>query len=271
MYKLFVITLSLAFAGNSAFAQGSSQGPGVPQPGTGSGTVFMPGAGSAPVPEAAFMAQCVSNLASLASQKLQAQLILDKAVTKQVLASAAISESALGASCNNVCAQYAKTAHMISWAKRSPGFLSEPEHTLQNIYTHMAEPALPGKADLDSCLPKLATLNWCPSSGSGVGAGPTRQENPMDKIKVCITIPDALQNMNFSPADLARNCAKPSIVDAADRVKAEQLCVNDSLKAEAKAAADKAAADKAAANLTIALPSGPPPMLGSAPSARRKP
>ncbi len=54
--------------------------------------------------------------------------------------------------------------------------------------------------------------------------------------------------MNFTAADAARNCARPAIADAAERVKAEHACVADAAKAEAKAAADKAAADKAAAN-----------------------
>jgi hypothetical protein len=73
--------------------------------------------------------------------------------------------------------------------------------------------------------------------------------------------------MNFSAADAARNCARPAIVDAAERVKAEHGCVADAAKADAKAAADKAAADKAAAS-GIVLPKGP---LLLAPTARKAP
>jgi hypothetical protein len=209
-------------------------------------------------------------LAGLASQKLHAQLLKDKAVNGQVLASAAIPANALGASCSNACNQYAKVSHLISWAHVSPGFLSEPEHTQQLVYSKLPQPALPGQAALDSCLPPQATVNWCPPSGSGVGAGPSRIENPLDKIKVCISAGDALQQMNFSAADAARNCARPAIADAAERIKAEHACVADAAKADAKAAADKAAADKAAANAVAQLPKAPLG-LGPAPTARKSP
>jgi hypothetical protein len=150
----------------------------------------------------------------------------------------------------------------------SPEFLSEPEHTQQMVYRNIPQPALPGQAALDTCLPQQATLNWCPPSGAGVGAGPSRIENPLDKIRVCISAGDALQQMNFTPADAAHHCARPAIVDAAERIKAERACVADAAKADAKAAVDKAAADKAAANGVAQLPKGP---LGLAPAARKSP
>ncbi|MFS2033505.1 hypothetical protein ACEN8I_05705 [Polaromonas sp. CT11-55] len=270
MHKSLIATLALAAACGAALGQGSSgtQG-GTPPPGTGGGVAVPPPAGSGiPVGEDFFRGQCMTALANLATQKLHAQLLKDKAVSAPVLASAALAPSALGASCSNACEQYAKLSHLISWAHVSPGFLSEPEHTLQMVYRNMPQPALPGQAALDSCLPQQATMNWCPPSGVGVGAGPSRIENPLDKIKVCISAGDALQQMNFTAADAAHNCARPAIVDAAERVKAERACVADAAKAEAKAAADKAAADKAAANGMAQFPKAP---LVLAPAARKSP
>jgi hypothetical protein len=270
MYKSLIAALALAAGCGAALSQGSSgtQG-GTPPPGTGSGVATPPPAGSGiPVSEDFFRGQCMTALAHLASQKLHAQLLKDKAVNGQVLASAAIAANALGASCNNACGQYAKVSHMISWAHVSPGFLSEPEHTQQMVYRNIPQPALPGQAALDTCLPQQATLNWCPPSGAGVGAGPSRIENPLDKIRVCISAGEALQQMNFTAADIAHNCARPAIVDAAERIKAEHTCVADAAKADAKAAADKAAADKAAANGMAQLPKGP---LLLAPAARKSP
>jgi hypothetical protein len=258
MYKSLITALALAAACGAALGQGSSgtQG-GTPPPGSGSGVSTPPPAGfGIAVSEDFFRGQCMTALASLASQKLHAQLLKDKAVNGQVLASAAIPANALGASCNSACDQYAKVSHLISWAHVSPGFLSEPEHTQQMVYGKLPQPALPGQAALDSCLPQQATVNWCPPSGAGVGAGPSRIENPLDKIRVCISAGDALQQMNFTAADAAHNCARPAIADAAERIKAEHACVADAAKADAKAAADKAAAGKAAANGVAQLPKG---------------
>lgn len=268
MYKSLITALALVAACGAALAQGGSTQGGTPPPGTGSGVATPPPAGSGiPVSEDFFRGQCMTALANLASQKLHTQLLKDKAVSGQVLASAAIPPGALGASCNNACDQYAKLSHLISWAHVSPGFLSEPQHTQQMVYRNIPQPTLPGQAALDSCLPQQATMNWCPPSGAGVGAGPSRIENPLDKIRVCISAGDALQQMNFSAADAARNCARPAIVDAAERVKAEHACVADAAKADAKTAADKAAADKAAAS-GLVLPKGP---LLLVPTARKSP
>ena len=253
MYKSIILSLAF-FTCCLSWAQGSgSNDPNAPH-GPATGMFTPPPAGfGVPVSEAAFMAQCMGNLSAFASQKLQAQLLKEKAVTSQVLASAKVNDSALGASCSNACAQYAKISHMISWAHVSPGFLSEPEHSQQVAYKLIPQPALPGSAEVDNCMPKAVIVNWCPPQGLGIGAGNLRIENPLDHIAVCSTNADALQNMNFSQADIARNCAKPAITDAAVRVKAEQNCIADSIKAEKKTADDKIAANKAAAVYT-----GPP-------------
>lgn len=264
MNKLFIVSLGL-LTGSATWSQGASGSNGqTPAPGAGSGVASFPAGGHGmPIPQSTFKAQCIGSLAAFAADRLQAQLIKDKAVTKQVLAAAGLSEAGLGASCNKLCDDYAYVANKISWAHVSPGFLSEPEHTLQKTFKAMPQPAMPGKTELASCLPQQATMNWCPPSGSGVGAGPSRIENPLDKIPVCISGGDALQHMNFSAADAARNCARPAIVDAADRIKAEHACVADAVKAE-----QKAATDKAAANGVAQLPKAP---LGMAPTARQKP
>jgi hypothetical protein len=235
---------------------------GTPPPGSG-GAVSSGGSSNhgTPIPESTFKDQCMSNLSALASQKLQSQLSTDKAVTSQVSSSAAITTGELGTSCSQVCDAYAMISHKISWAHLSVGYISEPEHTQQKIFGQMPQPPMPGKADLDKCLPQQATMNWCPKSGSGVGAGPSRIENPLDKIRVCITGGDALQHMNFSDKDIARNCARPNIIDAAQRIKAEHQCVTDAVMAEEKA-------KQAAANGTAQLPIG---NIGLSPGARKKP
>jgi hypothetical protein len=269
MRSIFLAGL-LILGSAAAWCQGASGSSGQPlSPGAGSPGVAssIGGNAGAAIPEATFRSQCLTSLSAHASEKLQAQLLKDKAVTQQVRANARIGETQLGASCNKLCDDYAQVSSKISWAHVSPGFLSEPEHTLQQIYTHMPKPALPGKAEADTCLPQQAMLNWCPPSGTGVGAGPSRQENPLDKIRVCITVPDAFQHMNFSAADVARNCAKPAIVDAADRIKAERNCVDDAVKADAKAAE---AANKAAG--VYAGPAiGAQPVAGGLVTARKKP
>ena len=191
-------------------------------------------------------------------------------IQPQSCAASRCSSEGLGASCNKLCDDYALVSSKISWAHVSPGFLSEPEHTLQKVYGALPKPNLPGKAELDTCLPQQATMNWCPPGGSGVGAGPSRIENPLDKIRVCITPVDALQNMNFTAADAARNCARPAIADAAERIKAEHQCVADAVKVEAKTAADAAAANKAAAVYT-GTPISSLPAGGGMVNARKKP
>lgn len=269
MHKMLIASL-LVFASSGGWSQGTSGSNGQPPtPGSTTGVSAPTGGqhGTA-VPVSTFQSQCLTNLAGFASEKLQAQLLKDKAVTNQVRLAAQISVSQLGAACEKVCSNYALISNKISWALVSPGFLSEPEHTLQTIYKQMPKPALPGKAELATCLPQQATLNWCPPSGSGIGAGSSRIENPLDKIRVCSSGFDALKNMNFTAADAAHNCARPNIVDAETRIKEEHQCVADAAKADMKAAADKAAADKAAANGNAQLPKGP---MGLMPSNRQKP
>jgi hypothetical protein len=269
MRQLFMAGLLIAGC-SAAWSQGSSGGSGYPPtPGSGGGVISTGGGNSGiAIPESTFRAQCISSLVGHASEKLQAQLMKDKAVTQKVLGVAKLDETRLGIACEKLCDDFALVSNKISWAHVSPGFLSEPEHTLQKIYGAMPAPQLPGKAALEGCLPQQATMNWCPQSGSGVGAGPSRIENPLDKIRVCITGGDALQHMNFTAADAAHNCARPAIGDAAERIKAEHACVADAAKAEMKAAADKAAADKAAANGLAQLPMG---TMSLSPAARKKP
>ena len=212
---------------------GSGTGPAPANPATPSGgsAVATGGGGGVAQGESYFKDQCIANLSSLASQQLRAQLLKDKAVTSQISSSAAIDPADLGANCAKVCGDYAYTSHLISWAHVSVHYLSEPEHTKQMVYGNLPQPPLPGKAELQACLPPFIIPNWCPKSGSGVGAGPSRIENPLDMIKVCISGGDALQNMNFSAADAAHNCARPNIVDAAERIKAEHKCVADAVPA----------------------------------------
>jgi hypothetical protein len=269
MYKSVITSLLFIACSTGAWSQGTSGTNGQPpKPGQTGQTSGLPGISGIPTPASTFKAQCITSLTGLATEKLRAQLLTDKAVTNQVRGSAEISESQLGASCNTVCDNYALVSNKISWAKVSPGFLSEPEHTLQMVYKQMSQPPVPGKTELQSCLPQMATMNWCPPSGSGVGAGPTRHDNPLDKIKVCITPAEALQHMNFTAADAAHQCARPAIVDAAQRIQAEQQCVADFALAEKNAAASKAAADKAAANGAAQLPMG---NIGMSSGARKKP
>ena len=249
------LTLVTLAASSAAWSQGGTSGTvgGTPQPGSQTGVAGGP---VMPKPAAGGPApmQCRGNLANLATAKLQAQLLIDKAVTKQVLANAAITEEQLGANCNAVCDEYDAKVSKIYAAKTSPASNDPIKHALQEIDKAMPVPTMPGAAALATCLPPAATVNWCPPSGSGVGAGPRpRLQNPLDKIYVCVTPADALAHMNFSQADAALNCARPNIVDAAERIAAEHACVADATKA--KAAQDAAAA--AAANKAAAVYSGP--------------
>ena len=264
-----LLITSLLFMTSAAWCQGSSGNNGLPPPsGSGGGVASMMGKGGVPIPESTFKAQCIASLAAYAAEKLKLQLSLDQAVSHQVLNAAALTDSQLGASCNSLCETFAAISHKISWAHLSPGFLNEPEHTQQKIFGAMPQPALPGKTELASCLRQQATLNWCPPTGAGVGAGSSRIENPLDKIKVCISGGDALKHMNFTALDALRNCARPNIVDAAERIKAENSCVTDAAAADKKAAADKAAADKAMnTGLAQTLKTG----MSPPPTARQKP
>jgi hypothetical protein len=123
-------------------------------------------------------------------------------------------------------------------------------------------PALPGKTELAKCLPVFPTAQWCPPSGSGIGAEPgARQKNPLDGLGVCISQVDALANMKNFDLPFVTACARPNIVDAADRIKAEKVCVANAITA--KATQDAAAA--AAANKAAGVYSGP--AIGSTPAA----
>lgn len=257
MRQTFVLAVTLmTFAASSVtWAQGGTSGTvgGPPQPGsqtavTGGTVPPKPANGGQPP------LQCKDNLANLATAKLRAQLLVDKAVTKHVLATAAITQDQLGANCNALCDDYDATVSKIHWAHTSPTFTSEPDHTVQQVYKNLPVPPMPGAAALNACLPAAATVNWCPPSGSGVGAGPRpRLQNPLDNIYVCVSPADALAHMNFSQTDAGFNCARPNIVDAAERIAAEHTCVADATKA--KAAQDAAAA--AAANKAAAVYNGP--------------
>ena len=229
------------------------------------------GSGYNPQPESFFNDKCLTNLSMLATKKLQTQLLKDKAVTHQVQITAALGEKKLGDSCHKACNDYAAMSSMISkWSKMPVAYTSEPEHTMQKIYGSMQPLAMPDQAELDKCLPPLATANWCPQSGTGVGAGNTRHENALDNIAVCSSGGDALAHLNFSAADIARNCARTGIVDAAVRIEAEHKCITDAVKSEEKikqAAADKAAADKyAAEHPTVQASTGTKLSVGAAPS-----
>lgn len=221
---------------------------------------------------------CMTTLAMYASDQLKSNVLADKAVTQGVLDSiggTTISEAELGSKCASVCQAFDDLTAKITSAKMGTAGPGNPAY----VFKSMQYPAMPGQAEMKSCIPVGLTKNWCPKSGSGVGAGPSRIENPLDKIKVCISGGDALANMNFSDADIARGCARPNIVDAAIRIQTEHTCVVDAAQFDAKmkqAALDKAAqdaaakapAEKAAANANAQLPNG---QFGIAPALRKKP
>ena len=221
---------------------------------------------------------CMATLASYASDQLKANLVSDKAVTQGVIDSigaTTISEAELGAKCATICKDFDDLTSKITTAKLGQSGPGTPAY----MYKSMQYPPMPSQADMHACIPPGLTHNWCPKSGSGVGAGPSRIENPLDKIKVCITGGDALANLNFSDADITRGCARPNIMDASIRIKAEHKCVLDAAQFDAKmkqaaldkAAADaaaKSAADKAAANSNAQLPTG---NIGMTPGTRKKP
>ena len=236
MRHVIVFALSL-IASTAAWSQGSACG--ASNVGscveTGGVMVHTPGQGG-PAPE-----QCLPKLAALATDKLRAQLLAEKAVTKQVMNTATITEAKLGAACEQTCATYNMTKSKIFWAKTSPGLvLGSPGYGEQLAYKNLPIPPMPGQAELAKCLPVAATTQWCPPSGAGIGAasGP-RQKNPLDGLGVCITQAGALTEMKNFDLQFVAHCARPNIVDAADRISAEKVCVATAIKA--KSAQDAAA------------------------------
>ncbi len=257
-----------------ANAGGGSSGGNTPTPSGGS-MVASPSGGSVPhwTSELEYTDLCMTNLANLATKQLQAQLLKDKAVSSQVHDGAKISGGELGANCAKTCTDFAFISSKISWANSvyiadSPTVLME-----KKALKFLPKPPMPGNTEMQSCMPAHLTQNWCPTSGTGVGAGSSRIENPLDKIKVCISSGDALKHMNFSAADAANNCARPSIVDAALRIEAEHKCVKDAK--EAKDAKDIKEAKEAAAlklaNTSAAAPTASTiPPLSTPPQPPRK-
>lgn len=203
--------------------------------GTGTGTGNIPSGGGfsavqsggsfkQAIPEQEYMDQCMTHLTDLATTQLRAQLYKDKAVTGQVRAAARIDKNKLEPSCVKACKNFAYVSHTISWGHTV--YIADSASTIQTkkLMQNLPTPAMPDKAELAACLPPFIIPNWCPASGLGVGAGPSRIENPLDKIKVCISGNDALKYMNFTDADAAHNCSRPSIVNADERITAEQKC-----------------------------------------------
>jgi hypothetical protein len=252
MRRAIVFALSL-IASTAVWSQGSNCGTSTIGSCVESGGLIVqpPGSGG---PAAL---QCMPRLAQLATDKLRAQLLLDKAVTKTVMDNATITEAKLGAACEQTCATYNMTKSKIHWAKASPGqVLGSPGYLEQLMYKNMLMPAMPGKAELEQCMPAKVTKNWCPTSGSGIGAGPTRTTNPLDKLEVCATAADVLTYLLPLESPVASNCARSS-KDAKERITAENDCLKETIKANAAAAA--------AANKAAAVYSGP--AIGSTPAA----
>jgi hypothetical protein len=258
MRHAIVFAVSLVVS-SAAWSQSGSGGP-TPIGGGGAatGTSVAKGPGSG----GPAGVQCIAKLASLATDKLRAQLLLEKAVTKQVMNNATITEAQLGAACEQTCASYDYTVSKIQWAKTSPSqVLGSPGYLEQLKYKNMPMPAMRGQADLDTCMPATSTAQWCPTSGSGIGAQPgARQTNPLDGLSVCMTQTDALSHMKNFDLPYVGNCKRPNITDAADRIKEEKACV--AIAVQAKAAQDAAAI--AAANKAAAVYSGP--TFGSTPA-----
>ena len=234
-----------------------------PNSGPSGGGASAVGGGGGPksvTPEQEYMDQCMAHLTGLATTQLQAQLYKDKAVTKQVRAAAHIGKNELGPSCVKACKDFASVSHNISWSHAiyitDSAIIMQAKNAMQNL----PAPIMPDKAELAACLPTYIIAKWCPASGSGVGAGSARIENPLDKIEVCISGGDALKNMNFSAADAAHNCARPAIVDADERIKAEQKCSVDT------SAAPKIIPPPAA----VAASPVPPTLMASPPPVPRK-
>ncbi len=240
-------------------------------PQSGGGVAFY-GPGSVPVvtPEQEYTDLCMTNLTSLASMQLQTQLLKDKAVSSQVQAAAKIRAAELGTSCTKICKDFAAVSHQISWAHAHYITDSAIVAETKALIAKNPYPNLPGASELKSCMPAQVTQNWCPTSGTGVGGGPARIENPLDKIKVCVSGGDALKHMNFSDADAAHNCARPSIVDAFLRIEAEHQCVKDAKDAKEIKDAKEAAALKLANTSAAAPTASTISPLSSPPQSPRK-
>jgi hypothetical protein len=189
------------------------------------GSVFTGGATHQITGEATFKANCMANFADIGTKLLRARLKADKAVTTAVMQNAAISEKDLGSVCEKRCTDFAQYSDKIETAKNTPAPLDPVKRTEWKYYKDQQMPAMPGQAELGSCMPPAIIPNWCPKNGTGVGAGPSRIQNPLDKIAVCVSGGDALQNMNFPTGPEYQQCARPNIEDAAERIRAEQQCV----------------------------------------------
>jgi len=230
-------------------------------PSGGASSAVVGGGANAPksvTPEKEYLDQCMTHLTDLGTAQLQAQLYKDKAVTRHVRTHAQIGKGELGPSCVKACKDFASVSHDISWGHSV--YITDSAMVMDAKYAMKDLPplAMPDTAALAACLPKHIIANWCPKSGSGVGAGPSRIENPLDKTMVCISGGDALNNMNFSDADAAHNCARPSIVDADERIKAEQKCSTDATAA-AKPIPPAARPPPATAALPASVAVTPPP------------
>ena len=230
-------------------------------PSGGASSAVVGGGANAPksvTPEKEYLDQCMTHLTDLGTAQLQAQLYKDKAVTHHVRTHAQIGKGELGPSCVKACKDFASVSHDISWGHSV--YITDSAMVMDAKYAMKDLPplAMPDTAALAACLPKHIIANWCPKSGSGVGAGPSRIENPLDKTMVCISGGDALNNMNFSDADAAHNCARPSIVDADERIKAEQKCSTDATAA-AKPIPPAARPPPATAALPASVAVTPPP------------
>ena len=249
-----IINVSCGSGGGSPSATNNT-------PSGGASSAVVGGGANAPksvTPEKEYLDQCMTHLTDLGTAQLQAQLYKDKAVTRHVRTHAQIGKGELGPSCVKACKDFASVSHDISWGHSV--YITDSAMVMDAKYAMKDLPPLPmpDKAELAACLPKHIIASWCPKSGSGVGAGPSRIENPLDKTMVCITGGDALKNMNFSDADAAHNCARPSIVDADERIKAEQKCSTDATAA-AKPIPPAARPPPATAALPASVAVTPPP------------
>jgi len=176
----------------------------------GASSAVVGGGANAPksvTPEQEYLDQCMTHLTDLGTAQLQAQLYKDKAVTRHVRIHAQIGKGELGPSCVKACKDFASVSHDISWGHSV--YITDSAMVMDAKYAMKDLPPLPmpDKAELAACLPKHIIASWCPKSGSGVGAGPSRIENPLDKTMVCISGGDALKNMNFSAAKAEQKCS----------------------------------------------------------------
>jgi len=189
---------------------------------------------------------CLDSLAAAGSSQLHAGLAAGHALTLAALSRAAISSAQVQGvpACNDVCANYDFQMGMWSkYAHASVGYLSEPDHTLQQAWSGKPMPVVPGEAQFNSCYPKVKLQaeihTWCPGMGEKIGEGNTRLPNGIDGIAVCATPVAGLKHLNFTPAELGHKhqCARPQIADAFDRYTAERQCLDQALAQDAAAAA----------------------------------